>query len=174
MQTNTENSTVEVTVAAGLDATRLASRLTGNAPWETSGSYPIDNGMEAAKKQGLKVVPAQADELQIDIDNKESHERFYSMLGMLMSFFPDITWEEKKSKSESPFRLHITVNLGHKISNVERVLLQAIMGSDPKRELLSYIRLLRGIEPATLFFEKDEDAPPKSSIPVRAVNGGYF
>jgi hypothetical protein len=144
---------MQSTLESGLDATRLAGRLTGNQPWaEENCQYPLDNGLEAAKQMGLNVVVPEPNQLFIDIDNTGAYQHYNQMLGVVNSFFDVVDIDDSPSKSGRP-HCHITITLGHPISNVERVLLQAILGSDPKRELLSYARLLRGIKPATLFFE---------------------
>jgi hypothetical protein len=156
------------TLESGIDATILAGRLTDNQPWaEENNSYPLDNGLETAAAAGLRAVVAQPNQLLIDIDTLESEYKYNTMLGMVASFFPLEVTSDLPSKSGGDHR-HITLTLGHSISNVERVLLQAILGSDPKRELLSYVRLLRGIEPATMFFEKPDEASdlPKQTLPT--------
>jgi hypothetical protein len=144
------------TLGSGIDATILAGRLTDNQPWaEENNSYPLDNGLETAAAAGLKAVVAEPNQLLIDIDTKESEYKFNSIISLVASFFPLEVISDLPSRSGGDHR-HITLTLGHSISDVERVLLQAILGSDPKRELLSYVRLLRGIEPATMFFEKPD------------------
>jgi hypothetical protein len=158
---------MESTLESGLDATRLAGRLTGNQPWaEENCSYPLDNGLQAAKAAGLTIVTPEPNQLLIDIDEESASIQYNQMIGMFCSFFDVVDIKDNPSKSGAKHR-HITLTLGHPISNVERVLLQAILGSDPKRELLSYVRLLRGIEPATLFFEQPapgQGPPPKEEI----------
>jgi hypothetical protein len=43
------------------------------------------------------------------------------------------------------------------LTPIERVTLQTILGSDPKREFLSFNRIENGDEHPTLFFERKED-----------------
>lgn len=81
---------------------------------------------------------------------------------MVSEFFDITSIHEAKSKSGGEHR-HITLTLSNNISDVERILLQAILGSDPKRELLSYIRILRNIPQPTAFFELPEGAQPSQS-----------
>jgi hypothetical protein len=39
------------------------------------------------------------------------------------------------------------------VTSIERVALQAMLGSDSIREMLSWLRLRRGIDTPTIFFE---------------------
>lgn len=60
----------------------------------------------------------------------------------------------KPSRSGAPGKRHITLALNRKLTSVERILFQALLGSDRKRELLSYIRVLNSDPEPTLFFER--------------------
>jgi hypothetical protein len=60
------------------------------------------------------------------------------------------------SPSRAPWHYHITVTLGRKLSNLERIALQSVAGSDPMRELMSFRRACRGDSDPTLFFELEE------------------
>jgi hypothetical protein len=51
---------------------------------------------------------------------------------------------------------HFTVTLKRNITPIERIALQAVLGSDPRREAHSLRRWLAGEKNPTLFFEKPE------------------
>jgi hypothetical protein len=91
--------------------------------------------IDEAAKLGMVVVFPKDNQLQIDIDNDESYAVFQAHLDILQHHFGFGDIEEHPSKSGGQKR-HITVNLNADIDNTERVLLQALMGSDRKREFL--------------------------------------
>jgi hypothetical protein len=52
---------------------------------------------------------------------------------------------------------HIILRVGMQISDLERVLLQAVLGSDPQREVLAWIRIRQGIPyPSSLFKPREQ------------------
>jgi hypothetical protein len=65
----------------------------------------------------------------------------------------------KYRSSRTPGHMHVTVELSRVVtSEQERITLQALLGSDPMRELLNYRRLMSGTPPEAncLFFEDYE------------------
>ncbi len=116
---------------------------------------------EAAEK-GWDVVLPGDNELQIDIDDEESLDVYDEMVDVLESTGYYIV-NERRTPSKGG-NTHITVKVvGHglTISPLERVALQAMLGSDRKRELLSLLRIWKpeANRPPTLFFEvQDEEA----------------
>jgi len=109
--------------------------------------------LDKARKEGLRVVVPTAFELQIDIDSEEAlfeFERRYDFarqLGLVSSY----SMRPSKSGGE---RYHVTARVPLKITPLERITLQAILGSDWRREILSLERLNKGDAIPTLFFEK--------------------
>jgi hypothetical protein len=132
-----------------------------NTDYENNGDRQkfIDKMVE----DGYKVILPAANELQLDIDNEEQFKKAEDMLGLLSVMLQRededwvVSWKEGPSKSGLPHR-HITVKMPFPIDNGERIALQAICGSDPKRELLSLIRLRKGLISPILFFEKEKVA----------------
>jgi hypothetical protein len=115
----------------------------------------------SAEKEGLTAVYPGENELQIDIDNEQSYLFFmkqYETLGWLLE---TQNFEEHPSKSGLP-RRHITVRLRKSVTPVERICLQACLGSDRVRELLGYVRRKRGESRPTLFFEKENECPKQT------------
>lgn len=103
-------------------------------------------------ERGLVIVRPEPDELQVDIDSAQQLALFHAhakRLGDLVASF-----KVTPSPSKRPDRHHVTVKLSRAVRDArERVLLQAVLGSDPMRELLSYLRLEAGVGDATIFFE---------------------
>lgn len=108
---------------------------------------------------GYIVVEPAPNQLQIDIDTPEQYETFKTMSDCLSRNWDAVsqlavpTIEEHFSKSGFP-RRHITVTLPFNVEPWQRIAFQAAMGSDPFRELLSIVRLLRGDDKPTLFVEE--------------------
>lgn len=96
-------------------------------------------------------------ELFIDIDSQDDLDFFIKQWEVLNKYITgdgSNSYKMSRSKSGGP-RYHVTVILMRSISPLERCLLQACMGSDRQRELLSWASLdaSPGCEP-TCFFEK--------------------
>jgi hypothetical protein len=112
-----------------------------------------ERAFQEAKLLGLEVVLPKANELQIDIDTPEDREVFNHHFGILQKYEQAEIIRDEPSKSGGDKR-HITVELGRDISNLERILLQSVLGSDRKREILSWVQYCNGDEHPTLFLEK--------------------
>lgn len=104
--------------------------------------------------EGYDVVSPKANELQIDIDTEEQYVVFHDSLAMLIanSTTPNPRVVERPSRSGLP-HMHISVTLPYDVTPWQRIAMQAALGSDPRREVLSCVRLMRGDEHPTLFVE---------------------
>jgi hypothetical protein len=97
-----------------------------------------------AKERGLVVVSPGENELFVDIDDAESLAVFDRLIPKIVEMIPGTTWVTRPSPSGEPNH-HVVVTLGRNLDDVfERVLLQAILGSDRMREVLSWQRATRG------------------------------
>ena len=117
--------------------------------------YSIDSecAIQEAKDNGLDVVFPKPSELQVDIDSDAAYERYCGVLDRLLHHLPFVTESITPSRSGYPKR-HIVLTLREPVTDVQRIALQAILGSDPVRELLSLKRIENGDPHPTLFFEK--------------------
>lgn len=112
------------------------------------------SAFQKAEDQNLEIVYPRSNELQLDIDTEEAYTYFHENKWILDQWFKIRAITERLSKSGWPKR-HITVELGTKLTTVTRILLQAVMGSDKKRELLSFVMYAKGGEKKpTLLLEK--------------------
>lgn len=117
--------------------------------------------LAAADAKGLVVVYPNDNELLVDLDTEAQGAIFDRAIWVLRSMFPAentwrtrVQWRRRPSPSGEPHHLHVTVTLPRAISQRERILLQACLGSDPMREILSLQRLEAGNPHPTLFFER--------------------
>lgn len=109
----------------------------------------------AAAKGCVVRVPGPR-ELFIDIDSEEANNTFDRLRkacpsGLIQSV------SRAPSPSGRPGHYHIVATLERDVEDdCERVMLQALLGSDPMRELLSWRRIQNGSDSAavSLFFEK--------------------
>lgn len=131
--------------------------------------YWTDEYMEQlAVKKGCFVVRAADNVLQIDIDDDASFEVFMKQIDVLESLdIVDVrNWTCAPSKSGGQKR-HITVGLGQPLPITQRILLQAVLGSDRKRELLAYAGWLKGQVSSVVFFEPiplPDPYPPSQEV----------
>lgn len=111
------------------------------------------SAIDKAASSGMVVVYPTDCQLQIDIDGNEAYGTFLCVLPTLQQHFPVAKVETHLSKSGGEKR-HVTVTLEKPVmSNMERVLLQACLGSDGIREMLSYIQVLDRDPHPILFLE---------------------
>lgn len=118
--------------------------------WEKREDY-----IKRCLAEGLVVVFPAENELQVDIDNELHYAVFQRALVSLRrnsEVFGTWVFDEKPSRSGLP-RRHITVTLPFPVSAWQRIAMQAALGSDPLRELLSVGRMLHGDPSPTVFTE---------------------
>lgn len=132
-------------------AIRKSAKVNGKRAW----SIPTTaSAFRKAEEQDLEIVYPKANEIQLDIDDKQAYDYFHENKWILNQWFGIRSITERVSKSGGDKR-HITVELATRLTTVTRILLQAVMGSDKKRELLSFVMYARGNEKKpTLLLEK--------------------
>lgn len=110
-----------------------------------------------ALKEGLVVKVADDLHLYLDLDTTTSIEQFLRMIPVFEEHFKVIRWDATYSKSRN---VHVIVSLGRSLSEDKRIALQAVLGSDPKKEMASVRRSLEGITHVVRLFQpaKTEDA----------------
>lgn len=117
-----------------------------------------------AIESGLEVCEPADNELFIDIDSTEQHERHVRAMAVLADRLPEaFVLRSTRSKSGEPGKWHVRVRMPFVMSAMERIAWQAALCSDPIRELLSCVDVRNGDERPTLFFEKpgwnDDELP---------------
>ena len=100
---------------------------------------------------GMAVVTPKQNELFIDIDSPEALEIFKVRVYKLGQLIGMTRWTMSRSKTEGHF--HVTAGLNRDINPVERIALQAMLGSDPMHEALSLKAAMSGMIHPTVFFE---------------------
>jgi hypothetical protein len=116
-----------------------------------------DAEIEAQENGWFVVFPA-PDELQIDIDSAESLARFEKLISIAQQYFVLLEVSRGPSISGLPDHYHITLRTDRDLDNRTRIALQAILGSDPIRELRSLVRDYVSDPHPTLFFERKDES----------------
>ena len=134
---------------------------------EGNGKPSNQYAFDRAFKEGLSIKLPLGTQLFIDLDSDADFAIFEKLLSIANDHVGVSDYVCSLSKSGYPHR-HIVVNLKRQITVLERIALQACLGSDRKREILSFIEYLNGDAAPTLFFEKpkaDNDSAVDSSMP---------
>lgn len=108
---------------------------------------------DITKDNIFKVVIPAEDELQIDLDSEEDHKRYNHAAEIFFRYIAPVDIKTATSSSGEG-RCHITIKLPFKASLWQRLALQAALGSDHIREILSCIQLLEGDNNPILFKER--------------------
>lgn len=105
---------------------------------------------ERALEKGLAMISPGPRDILLDLDTPEDvekfdelYDRFHKNLGISL-----VTQTVSKSGNT-----HVYLKSNTEISNTERLLIQAALGSDPKRELLGLLQLRAGIKHYSQLFE---------------------
>lgn len=136
----------------------LKASVLAECQTEGAADYDFDKEcFEVAEEKGLRVVFPEANQLQIDLDTTEAYEEFQKRFER---------WEWKKTHGGPPGmrvmpsvsglpHLHVTLTFeDRKFTEVERILLQTALGSDPTREFLNAMRYFSGVKKPTRLFER--------------------
>jgi len=102
---------------------------------------------------GFEILVPEGNELQIDLDSASGFYIFLRRWERFAQEYENASWRAYPSKSGLPHR-HVVVSLPFGVNAAERIALQAILGSDPTREMLSVFRYYRGDPCPTLLARK--------------------
>lgn len=113
-----------------------------------------DSCVKRAKDRGLVATVPGPQELFIDIDSAEQYAIFAKQWTILRQLYPSAkVSEDKPSPSKRSGRRHIVVTMPFVLGGKERILLQALLGSDLVREILSYVCWAKNDPNPTVLFE---------------------
>jgi len=127
--------------------------------YDPNGMPNSQRAINVALSEGLTVRLPEANELLIDIDNEHSFMLYQKQMDILEKYVGTNGSKVTESRHGLPGR-HIVVTLEHDITETERLLLQACLGSDRVRELLGYVQMKNGDAHPSLFLE----AAPKPTL----------
>ncbi len=107
-----------------------------------------------ADELGLNVVYPEDDQLLLDIDSDEDAAWLEKMLDVLRENGVELRVE--KTTTSKSGNHHVYIRIDRDLTPIERVALQACLGSDRKRELLSTLRIWYTNRAPTVLFERPE------------------
>jgi hypothetical protein len=118
----------------------------------------IQEAHDIATREGLKAVLPESDELLIDLDGEATLnlgvlKALRSTLSSPQDYFDHILYTTSKSGSNK----HAYIKLYAPVSNEARIALQACLGSDSVREVLSILRCNLESEAPTVLFETSRE-----------------
>src|SRR5229473_6761176 len=101
-----------------------------------------DAKIAEALQQGYTIVYDDDYTLLLDLDEPQAITTFEFNLSILQQHLEVVIHDRWESKSSTKFypREHVVLKVGRPMTPTERHLLQAALGSDPKRELLYWIQ----------------------------------
>jgi hypothetical protein len=113
-----------------------------------------ENAIKSAKEAGFEVIQSAPNLLLLDFDVPYAgdQKKYYNpeVMDIILQYVETHAVESWASKSGNT---HVLVTLGKELPAHHRIALQAALGSDPKREALSVLRLMNGIEEPSLLFK---------------------
>lgn len=107
--------------------------------------------IENAIAAGMTIIKGNDNTILLDLDTKAGQKQFLDNLEMVDDKFDAIAIEAWASKSGAG-RCHVKLLIRNGANAAQRVALQAILGSDPKREIFGIWKLANGIEEPNLLF----------------------
>jgi hypothetical protein len=121
--------------------------------YDPKGKPNSQKAIDQAEREGLLVVYPKDNEIMIDIDNGHSLQLFQKQMDIVKKYIGVLGVEQHPSKSGEG-KWHITVTLATTVTPLERLALQAMLGSDRVRELLGYVEYKNNDPTSTLFLER--------------------
>lgn len=120
-----------------------------------------DQRILEARLMGYEVIESDDFNLLLDIDRNELGNEFWALVGMVCDRFggPGVV-DQWKSKSGN---LHVIVRVGSPLPAEARIALQAALGSDPWKEMMSLSSFRLGVTNPILLFRPPPKLLPKPS-----------
>lgn len=143
--------------------------------------YLRDITFSKARESGYEVVIPTADQLQLDIDKTwpfpepaingkrglhAIHHGNARSIEVLRRFQDEFTIARTEAWKSAGGNCHVVLTLAHNLELAQRIALQAILGSDPMRELLNLRRVLCSADDPVALFR-----PPYSDTDKETANG---
>jgi hypothetical protein len=113
-------------------------------------------GISRARSRGWRIVEPKPNELQIDLDGARALRQYGMQFSILRRAGLAKGWMEHIKESKKRGHVHVIIRMPKRINNRERVLLQAVLGSDIKREAFNYVRVVKRNKYPIVLFEKEK------------------
>ena len=117
----------------------------------------FDQALKLAQEKNCTIELADDVTLQLDIDSEAAFQTFVEQIDRF-NRLGIARWNGWTCRRSASGNRHITVALTDPLPATTRILLQACLGSDRTRELLSFARVLKGEPNPILLFRPKESA----------------
>jgi hypothetical protein len=124
---------------------------------KTTGTYTDQLPQKVADELGLVLIEPPGNVLLLDLDSPEDCDVFADLFPLFQRRFPDAHYMATVSKSGTGRHVYVRCP-GHTFGLKERLLYQACLGSDRKRELLAITRVEKNWDHVSVLFETCEQA----------------
>jgi hypothetical protein len=125
--------------------------------YSCTSDFSSRTAFDQATQDNLVVVKPEPNQLFVDIDNLFGQAIYEKNIEKLAGFYTVLSIEYHPSKSGLPNKQHITITLAQPVEPMERLILQAFLGSDLTREFLGLQRIKANDAVPTLFLERKTD-----------------
>ena len=115
---------------------------------------PLQWNLKRARAKGWFIVEPGPNQLQLDLDGARALRLYGMQYAILRKAGLTKKWREKVLASKKPGHVHVVITMPRKIQNLERVALQAVLGSDVRREAFNYARVVKRNKYPIVFFER--------------------
>lgn len=112
--------------------------------------FTDEGACEKAEKLNCSIMYSDDMTLQLDLDSDEALRTFYEQIELLNSL--GFLWDGYDTLPSKSGNTHVLVRLPQPVPIEERIALQAMLGSDRKREMLALAGLRAGQENPVLLF----------------------
>ena len=120
----------------------------------TNSKSDVQWGLQRARQSGWKVVQPLPNQLQLDLDGARALRRYGMQYSILRRQGLTKGWRERVKESKKRGHVHVVITMPSAVSDLERVALQAVLGSDIKREAFNYCRVKRRNKYPIVLFER--------------------
>ena len=121
--------------------------------YDPTGKPNSKRAEDLAVKENLTVVYPGDDEVLIDIDNEHSFQVYMKHMQVISKHLGILSENVQPSRNKKEGR-HVTLRMKSPVTELERIAIQACLGSDRMRETLGFIQYKNGDPHPTLFLEK--------------------
>jgi hypothetical protein len=111
---------------------------------------------EKAARFGCSIDYSDDYTLQLDLDGDEAYEVYLRQIALLQEL-ELVRVHDSEARRSRTGNHHVIIKLLWPVPVERRILLQALLGSDRKREMLAFAGMLRGQENPVLLFRPAQD-----------------
>lgn len=106
-----------------------------------------------AKAQGFTIIHSSPRLILLDLDSHAAIDHYDNFLPFIQTFMQLTEEGHWPSKTRDGSHFHIILESKNSLTEVERLLIQALLGSDPRKEFLSLMRIWQHHDHVSLLFK---------------------